>query len=108
MRGSSILLGRRRFHLAESDASMTYELRVKPENRENHGSLIDARVTLDKIINPDNTVNIKILEANGEFQDGTELNAAHLEIRHRTMIENSFWIDSGQIVTEKQLAQHIK
>jgi hypothetical protein len=39
----------------------------------------------------------------GQFQDGTKLEPEQLELRHRIMLEDSFWVDSGKILSDTWL-----
>ena len=42
---------------------------------------------------------LSLLES-GRFKDGTELEPKHVELRHRIMVEDQFWVDSGKILSE--------
>ena len=99
MAGNSYILGRRRFGLEHQDAYPACELRVKPKYS-GFGSIVDtAAVTVAKRTAADGSVSLEIIDASGDFADGSELKKEHLEIRHRTSFEDDQWIDSGCILS---------
>ncbi len=99
MAGNSYILGRRRFGLEQQDAYPASELRVKPKYS-GLGTIVDtAVVTIAKRIASDGSVSLEIIDAAGDFSDGSELKIEHLEIRHRTSFEDDQWIDSGCILS---------
>ena len=105
MRSGSFFLGRRLFSIEENDSVPEYEIRIKPLSLVTHGVAISAHVTLKKVVNPDDTVAIIIAEAVGEFKDGSEFTKEDIEIRPRILLENSFWLDSGKIISTQDLAK---
>jgi len=105
MHSGSIFLGRRLFHIEENDSVPAYEIRIKPLSLATHGMPLSAHLKLKKVVNPDDTVAIIIAETVGEFKDGSEFTKEDVEIRPRILLENSFWLDSGKIISTQDLAK---
>ena len=91
--GTPILIARRAFESEQVSADLSYEIRLKPEFRK---SVKNATITIKKDVQPDNSVHIHIGNVNGQYNDGENLIAEHVEIRHRIMFENDFFIESGK------------
>lgn len=92
--GTPILIARRAFESEQVSADLSYEIRLKPEFRR---PLRKATITLRKDVQFDNSVHIHIEAVEGEYIDGQRLMVEHVEIRHRIMFENEFFVESGNI-----------
>jgi hypothetical protein len=93
--GTPILIARRAFESEQVSADLSYEIRLKHEFRK---PLKNATITLKKDVQLDKSVHIHIAGATGVYNDGQILKVEHVEIRHRIMFENDFFIESGKII----------
>ena len=101
---NSIFLARRRFSIPQQDAHVAFELRIRPEVLDQHGPAgQNAEVEICRTAGLNGARELEISTVSGQFQDGTKLEPEQLELRHRIMLEDSFWVDSGKILSDTWL-----
>jgi hypothetical protein len=101
MGGASIFLARRRYAIPQQKAQVAFEIRIRGDVRTQHGiPTAGAEVRVRRNTGGHGRQELEIESVSGRFQDGTELKPEHVELRHRIMMEDQFWVDSGKILSD--------
>jgi hypothetical protein len=94
----SLLIGRRPFEWEAQEAQIAYELRVRPQFRA-YGSPGGAKVTLVREYDQAHVI-LRVRDVEGAFSNGTPVELKHIELRHRILFAEGFWVDEGVIASK--------
>ncbi len=92
--GAPIMIARRAFDSGQIAADLTYEIRLKPDFKK---PVAKTMISLKKDVHPDNSVTLIIEKVEGNYISGDPVLREHLEIRHRILFEDDFFVESGKM-----------